>query len=60
MGCDTYIHCFRSLQSFDDQTKMYRLTRSSWQHGPNTEVVSVDHILRPCHVIPQWGGQVAN
>ncbi|KAF9235433.1 hypothetical protein BU15DRAFT_89590 [Melanogaster broomeanus] len=55
-----YIHWFRPLQSFDDQAKMFRLTRSSRQHGPNAEVIPVDRILRPCHIIPQWGGQVAN
>jgi hypothetical protein len=39
--------------------RMFRLTRSSRQHGPNAEVVPVDRILRPCHIVPQWGGQVA-
>ncbi|KIJ19440.1 hypothetical protein PAXINDRAFT_43459, partial [Paxillus involutus ATCC 200175] len=52
-----YIHWFRPLQSFDDQTKMYWLTRSSRQHGPHAEVISIDRILHLCHVIPQWGGQ---
>ncbi|KAF9237171.1 hypothetical protein BU15DRAFT_49017 [Melanogaster broomeanus] len=50
-----YIHWFRPLQSFDDPTKMFCLTRSSRQHGPNAEVISVDRILHPCHIIPQWG-----
>ncbi|KIJ10755.1 hypothetical protein PAXINDRAFT_25977, partial [Paxillus involutus ATCC 200175] len=52
-----YIHWFCPLQSFDDPMRMFRLTRSSQQHGPNAEVVPVDHILRPCHIVPQWGGQ---
>ncbi|KIJ14080.1 hypothetical protein PAXINDRAFT_52302, partial [Paxillus involutus ATCC 200175] len=52
-----YIHWFRPLQSFDDPMRMFRLTRSSRQHGPNAEVVPVDRILRPCHIVPQWGGQ---
>ncbi|KAF8838500.1 hypothetical protein BDN67DRAFT_907205, partial [Paxillus ammoniavirescens] len=28
-------------------------------HGPNAKVVPVDHIIRPCHIMPQWGGEVA-
>lgn len=34
---------------------MFRLTRSSRQLGPHAEIVPVDRILRPCHLIPQWG-----
>jgi len=33
---------------------MFRLLRSSRQNGPYAEVILVDHILRPCHLVPQW------
>ncbi|KAF8837035.1 hypothetical protein BDN67DRAFT_885280, partial [Paxillus ammoniavirescens] len=54
-----YIHhdWFRLLQSFNDPMRMFRLTRSSQQHGPNAKVVPVDCIICPCHIMPQWGGE---
>ncbi|KAF8834905.1 hypothetical protein BDN67DRAFT_913983, partial [Paxillus ammoniavirescens] len=54
-----YIHhdWFRPLQSFDNPMRMFRLTRSSQQHGPNAKVVPVDRIVRLCHIMPQWGGE---
>ncbi|KAF8120405.1 hypothetical protein EV363DRAFT_1407675 [Boletus edulis] len=50
-----YVHWYRPLQSFDAETKMFRVTRASRQHGPHAEIVPVDRIWRPCHLTPQWG-----
>ncbi|KIJ10373.1 hypothetical protein PAXINDRAFT_31873, partial [Paxillus involutus ATCC 200175] len=50
-----YIHWFRPLQSFDNRSRMFRLTRSSRNCGPHAVIVPINHILRPCHLIPQWG-----
>jgi len=33
---------------------MFQLSRSSRQNGPYAEVIPVDHILRPCHLVSQW------
>ena len=49
-----YVHWFRPLQQFDHTLHMFRLSRSSRQNGPYAEVIPVDHILRPCHLVPQW------
>ena len=49
-----YVHWFRPLQSIDHATQMFRLVPSSWQHGPNAEVIPVDRICRPVHLIPHW------
>jgi len=49
-----YVHWFRPLQQFDHTLHMYWLSRSSCQNGPYAEVILVDHILQPCHLVPQW------
>ena len=51
-----YVHWFRPPQSIDHVTWMFRVVPSSRQHGPNAEVISVDHICRPVHLIPHWCG----
>ena len=33
---------------------MFQLSCSSCQNGPYAEVILVDHILRLCHLVPQW------
>ncbi|KIM50690.1 hypothetical protein SCLCIDRAFT_144854, partial [Scleroderma citrinum Foug A] len=50
----TYVHWFCSLQQFDHTLHMFWLSRSSHQNGPFAEVIPVNHILRPCHLVPQW------
>ncbi|KIJ07199.1 hypothetical protein PAXINDRAFT_90795, partial [Paxillus involutus ATCC 200175] len=53
-------HWFRPLQSFDNRSRMFRLTRSSRNRGPHAVVVPIDRILRPCHLIPQWGDEATS
>ncbi|KIJ12244.1 hypothetical protein PAXINDRAFT_14868 [Paxillus involutus ATCC 200175] len=55
-----YIHWFRPLQSFNNRSCMFRLTRSSRNRGPHAVVVPIDHILCPCHLIPQWGDEATS
>ncbi|KAG1792002.1 uncharacterized protein HD556DRAFT_1432737 [Suillus plorans] len=49
-----YIHWFRPLQTFDDNLQSFKLTRSSWQRGPNAAVLPVNQVLRPCHLVPRF------
>ncbi|KIM51913.1 hypothetical protein SCLCIDRAFT_118261 [Scleroderma citrinum Foug A] len=49
-----YVHWFRPLQSIDHMTQMFCLMLSSQQHGPNVEVIPVNCICRPVHLIPHW------
>jgi len=51
-----YVHWFRPLQSIDHAMRMFRVMPSSQQHGPNVEVISVDRICQPIHLIPHWHG----
>lgn len=33
---------------------MYRTSRSTRNHNPHAAVVSVDHIIQPCQLIPRF------
>jgi len=37
---------------------MFQLLHLSRQNGPYAEIIPVDHILRPCHLVPQWPWRV--
>ena len=50
-----YIEWFTRLGSPDDITGLYSVTRSTRQGQQNAEVVSVDRIIRGCHLIPRFG-----
>ena len=49
-----YVHWFHPLQSVDHAMQMFCLMLSSWQHGLNAEVIPVDCICQPVHLIPHW------
>ena len=53
-----YVHWFCPLQQFDHTLHMFWLSRSSRQNGPYAEIIPVDRILRPCHLVPQWPQRV--
>lgn len=47
-----YVHWFKPLQTYDDNTKMFRISRSTRQRLPNTDVIPVHRIVQICHLIP--------
>ncbi|KAJ6541954.1 hypothetical protein B0H10DRAFT_1855143, partial [Mycena sp. CBHHK59/15] len=52
-----YIEWMTPLRTPDRLDGYYHLTRSSRQHGPYTDIISVDHIVRNVMLIPQKWGQ---
>ncbi|KAI9569191.1 hypothetical protein HD554DRAFT_2204667 [Boletus coccyginus] len=48
----TYIHWFKPLQTYNNNTKMFCISCSTRQQLPNTEVIPVYQIVQPCHLIP--------
>ena len=56
----TYIEWFTKLGSPDPNTGLHSVTRSTRQGKRNAEVVSVDRIVRACHLIPRFGHAVSS
>ncbi|KAJ6471238.1 hypothetical protein C8R47DRAFT_988352 [Mycena vitilis] len=52
-----YIEWFTPLRTPDPLDGYYHLSRSSRQHGPYAEIVTVDRIVRNVMLIPQKWGQ---
>ncbi|KAJ6566640.1 hypothetical protein B0H19DRAFT_939699 [Mycena capillaripes] len=52
-----YIEWFTPLRTPDPLDGYYHLTRSSCQHGPYAEIITVDRIVRNVMLIPQKWGQ---
>ncbi|KAF8122220.1 hypothetical protein EV363DRAFT_1183475 [Boletus edulis] len=49
-----YIHWFKPLQTFDDNVKMFCVSRSTRQRRPHAEIIPVDRIVQHCHLIPRF------
>ncbi|KAG6826722.1 hypothetical protein H0H92_014714 [Tricholoma furcatifolium] len=54
----TYIEWFTPLSRPDQVTGMYLVHRSTRAHRPNAEIVSIDRIVRACHLIPKCGREI--
>jgi hypothetical protein len=50
-----YVEWFTRLGSFDPNTQLYSVTRSTRQGQRNAEIVSVDRIVRGCHLMARCG-----
>ncbi|TDL16783.1 hypothetical protein BD410DRAFT_730882 [Rickenella mellea] len=50
-----YLHWFKPLTSCDEQLGMYKISRSTRNLEPNSEIISADRIYRACHLIPRFG-----
>ena len=48
-----YVHWFK-LQTFDDNVKMFRASRSTRQRRPHAEIIPVDRIVQHCHLFPRF------
>jgi hypothetical protein len=53
-----YIHWFRPLTRIDPLTGMYRISPSTRNNLPNSEVICLDQIRSTCHLVPQYGSTV--
>ncbi|KAF8449488.1 hypothetical protein L210DRAFT_3369592, partial [Boletus edulis BED1] len=49
-----YIHWFKPLQTFDDNVKMFCVSRSTRQRRPHAEIIPIDRIVQHCHLIPRF------
>jgi len=50
-----YVHWFTPINVWDDAIGMYHMSWSTCNHQPHAAVVSVDHILQDCHLLPRFG-----
>jgi len=50
-----YVHWFTPIRVWDNEVGMYRMGRSTRNHKPHAAVVSVNHILHTCHLMPRFG-----
>ena len=55
-----YIEWFTKIGSPDPNTGLCSVTRSTRQGKRNAKVVSVDRIVRACHLIPRFGHAVSS
>ena len=55
-----YVHWFKPMQTFDDTVQMFRVSRSSRRRLPNAEIVGVDRLVEPCHLIPRFQNGAVN
>jgi hypothetical protein len=53
-----YIEWFTPLGSMDPNTGLFSITRSTRQARRNAEVVSVDRIVRGCHLMARCGQNI--
>ena len=40
--------------------RMFRVSRSTRQHLPNAEIIAVDHLVQPCHLITKFPSGAIN
>jgi hypothetical protein len=50
-----YVHWFTPIHVWDDAIGMYRVGRSTRNHRPHAAVVSFEHIVQSCHLVPRFG-----
>ncbi|KAH7908431.1 hypothetical protein BJ138DRAFT_1012802 [Hygrophoropsis aurantiaca] len=55
-----YVHYFRPLRSWDESLNMYRIERATRNHLPHAGIISLDKIVRPCHLVPRFGAGAVN
>ncbi|KAL6300341.1 hypothetical protein BKA93DRAFT_752775 [Sparassis latifolia] len=54
-----YVEWFTEFrQCPDPNVNMYQVTRSTWQHQRHADIVHVDDLVRPCHLIPKCGASI--
>ncbi|KAI5992962.1 hypothetical protein EDD15DRAFT_2167664 [Pisolithus albus] len=54
-----YVECFTALQRRDPVSGLYVITRSTCNHSRNVSVISVDRIIRPCHLQARCGKEIS-
>ena len=50
-----YVHWFTPIHVWDDTIGMYHMGRSTRNHRPHAAIVSIEHILQSCHLLPRFG-----
>ncbi|KZT23234.1 hypothetical protein NEOLEDRAFT_1149515 [Neolentinus lepideus HHB14362 ss-1] len=53
-----YVEWFTPFSAVDPTTKMHSVSRSTRNGHRNTEVITMDHIVGSCHLIPKFGTKV--
>jgi hypothetical protein len=53
-----YVEWFTPLGHPDLATGMYIVKRSTRQHSRNSGIISIDDIVRGCHLMAKWGSHV--
>ena len=50
-----YVHWFTPIHIWDDAIGMYHMGHSTQNHRPHATVVSIEHIVQSCHLLPHFG-----
>jgi hypothetical protein len=50
-----YLHWFTPIHVWDNAVGMYRVGRSTRNRKPHAAIVSIEHILESCHLLPRFG-----
>ncbi|EPQ51467.1 hypothetical protein GLOTRDRAFT_16421, partial [Gloeophyllum trabeum ATCC 11539] len=53
-----YIEWFTPFRSYDENLKLYSVSRSTRNQHRHAEVIPLEHIFRGCHLIPRFGTSV--
>ncbi|OBZ76393.1 hypothetical protein A0H81_03785 [Grifola frondosa] len=53
-----YIEWFTPLHRFDEDAGLFTVTRSTRMQQPYGEIITVDRIVRSCHLIPKFGREI--
>ena len=50
-----YIHWYTPFQTFNEDLKMFQITRSTRNHQQQASIIPVTQIVHSCHLIPNFG-----
>ncbi|KIK13943.1 hypothetical protein PISMIDRAFT_117951, partial [Pisolithus microcarpus 441] len=54
-----YVEWFTALQQHDPVSSLYIITHSTRNRSRNVSVISVDRIIRPCHLQVRCGREIS-
>jgi len=53
-----YVHWYTPFRTFNEDLKMFQITRSTRNHRQRASIIPVTQIVRSCHLIPNFGRAV--
>ena len=50
-----YVHWYTPFRTFNEDLKMFQITRSTRNHRQRASIIPVTQIVRSCHLVPNFG-----